>query len=79
MKKLRKIEYYTSDKYDPQAGFMDSRDDNRTAIGLFHRFADSYHIDNGRYYPLTEAIIEDEKTGEISRIKCNRIIRFVNE
>jgi len=28
---------------------------------------------------LTEAIIEDEKTGEISRIKCNRIIRFVNE
>ena len=81
MEKLRKIEYYISDKYDPQAGFMDGgdEDDNKTAIGLFHRFADSYHIDNGRYYPLTEAIIEDEKTGEISRIKCNRIIRFVNE
>ena len=81
MEKLRKIEYYISDKYDPQAGFMDGGDENdsKTAIGLFHRFADSYHIDNGRYYPLTEAIIEDEKTGEISRIKCNRIIRFVNE
>ena len=81
MEKLRKIEYYTSDKYDPQAGFMDGGDDddNKTAIGLFHRFADSYHIDNGRYYPLTEAIIEDEKTGEISYIECNRIIRFVNE
>ena len=65
----------------PQAGFMDGGDDddNKTAIGLFHRFADSYHIDNGRYYPLTEAIIEDEKTGEISYIECNRIIRFVNE
>ena len=81
MEKLRKIEYYISDKYDPQAGFMDGGDENdsKTAIGLFRRFADSYHIDNGRYYPLTEAIIEDEKTGEISRIKCNRIIRFVNE
>ena len=80
MKKLRKIEYYTSDKYaPPQAGVMDSRDDNRTAIGLFHRFADSYHIDNGRYYPLTEAIIEDEKTGKINCIECNHIIRFVNE
>ena len=59
MEKLRKIEYYISDKYDPQAGFMDGGDENdsKTAIGLFHRFADSYHIDNGRYYPLTEAII----------------------
>ena len=44
MEKLRKIEFYTSDKYDPQAGFMDGgdEDDNKTAIGLFHRFADSY-------------------------------------
>ena len=52
MEKLRKIEYYISDKYDPQAGFMDGGDENdsKTAIGLFHRFADSYHIDNGRYY-----------------------------
>ena len=80
MKKLRKIEYYTSDKYaPPQAGFMDSRDDNRTAIGLFHRFADSYHIDNGRYYPLTEAIIEDEATGEVKQIESKRVIRFVKE
>ena len=46
MEKLRKIEYYISDKYDPQAGFMDGGDENdsKTAIGLFHRFADSYHI-----------------------------------
>ena len=81
MEKLRKIEYYTSDKYDPQAGFMDSGDDNdnRTAIGLFHRFADSYHIDNGQYYPLTVAIVANEKTGEIGCIECKRIIRFVNE
>ena len=75
--KIKENEYYTSDKYaPPQAGFMDSRDDNRTAIGLFHRFADSYHIDNGRYYPLTEAIIEDEKTGKINCIECNHIIRL---
>ena len=81
MEKLRKIEFYTSDKYDPQAGFMDGgdEDDNKTAIGLFHRFADSYHIDNGRYYPLTEAIIEDEATGEVKQIESKRVIRFVKE
>ena len=81
MEKLRKIEYYISDKYDPQAGFMDGGDENdsKTAIGLFHRFADSYHIDNGRYYPLTEAIIEDEATGEVKQIESKRVIRFVKE
>jgi len=46
---------------------------------LFHRFADSYHIDNGRYYPLTEAIIEDEATGEVKQIESKRVIRFVKE
>lgn len=79
MKKLRKVEYYVSDKYDPNAGFMDGgdEDDNKTAIGLFHRFADYYHIDNGQYYPLTEAIIEDEKTGDVTQIESKRIIRFI--
>lgn len=81
MENLRKVEYYMSDKYDPDAGFMDGGDenDNKTTIGLFHRFADSYHIDNGRYYPLTEAIIEDEITGEIRQFESKRIIRFIKE
>lgn len=81
MIKLRQVEYYTSDTYDPEAGFMDGGDDddNRTAIGLFHRFADSYHIDKGQYYSLTEAIIEDEETGEIKQIESKRVIRFVKK
>lgn len=79
MKDLRKVEYYISDKYDPNADVMDEdyEDNYKTAIGLFHRFADSYHIDNNRYYPLTEAIIEDEETGEVKQIETKRIIRFI--
>lgn len=81
MEKLRKVEYYASDEYVPNTGFMDGGedDDNRTEIGLFHRFADSYHIDNGRYYPLTEAIVEDEATGDIKQIESKRVIRFIKE
>lgn len=81
MEKFRKVEYYVSNGYDPNAGFMDGgdEDDNETAIGLFHRFADSYHIDNGRYYPLTEAIIEDEMSGEVKQIESKRVIRFIKE
>ncbi len=81
MERLRKVEYYVSDRYDPNAGFMDGddEDDNKTAIGLFHRFADSYHIYDGKYYPLTEAIIEVEATGEIKQIESKRLIRFIKE
>lgn len=81
MKKLRKVEYYASDNYVPNSGFMDGgeEDDNRTEIGLFHRFADSYRIYNGIYYPLTEAILEDEATGEIKQIESNRLKCFIKE
>ena len=68
MEKLRKIEYYISDKYDPQAGFMDGGDEN-----------DSKTTMNDKPSVMKTVIIEDEKTGEISCIECKRIIRFVNE
>lgn len=81
MESLRKVEYYVSDRYDPNAGYDDGGDerDNATEIGLFHRFADSYHIDNGTYYPLTEAIIENQTTGEVYQIESKRVKRFIIE
>lgn len=81
MENLRNVEYYVSDRYVPNSGFMDGgdEDDNMTEIGLFHRFADSYHIDNDTYYPLTEAIIEVEATGEIKQIESKRLKRFIQE
>lgn len=81
MENLRKVEYYVSNRYDPNAGHRDGGEegDNDTAIGLFHRFADSYHIDNGTYYPLTEAIIEDETSGEVLQIESKRVKRFIKE
>ncbi len=81
MENLRKVEYYVSDRYDPEAGFMDGGDeaDNSTAIGLFHRFADSIHFLDGRCYPLTIAIIEEEDTGKLLYLECRRVIRFINE
>lgn len=81
MENLRKVEYYTSDNYIPQAGYMDGVDEDnyKTKIGLFHRFADSYFEDNNQYHPLTVAIVEDEDTGEIKQIDIRRLTRFVKE
>lgn len=81
MGKLRKVKYYTSDNYNPQAGFKDGVDEDnyKTTIGLFHRFADYYLYDNDQYHPLTVAIVEDEDTGEIKQIDIRRLTRFVKE
>ena len=73
---LRKVEYYASEKYVPDAGYDDDVDLS-TPEGLFHRFADSFYFDNGQRYAITEAIIEDPETQEIKQIWTKRLIKFL--
>ncbi|WP_298062154.1 hypothetical protein [uncultured Rikenella sp.] len=78
--KLRKVEYFVSENYNPDAGFMDGgNEDDKTDVGLFHRYADSYRICKDAYCPLTKAIIEIEATGEIKHIETTQIKRFIND
>ena len=81
MHNLRKVEYYVSDRYTPNSGFMDGgdADDNETGIALFHRFADSRQFYNDEYHPQADAIFEIEETGEVKQIESWRIKRFIND
>ena len=59
---------------------MDGADEsNKTEIGLFHRYVDSYRIYNDTYYPLTKAIIEIGVKREIKHIETTQIKRFIND
>lgn len=80
MTKLRQVEYYISDTYDPEAGFMDSdnENDDQTKIGILHEFVDSIQYVEGKPLQVTKALIQDIDTRKLSTVFIEQLKRFID-
>ena len=70
MTKLRQVEYYTSDTYDPEAGFMDgdNENDNQISMGILYEFVDSIQYVDGKPFQVTKALIQDRDTQKYRKL-----------
>ena len=78
MTKLRQVEYYTSDTYDPEAGFMDgdNENDNQISMGILYEFVDSIQYVDGKPFQVTKALIQDRDTQKLSTVSIEQLKWF---
>lgn len=77
MEEFRKVEYYVSEEFD--TGFDEIDNVNYdTAIALFQRYVDNIQYVNGKPFQVTEALIQDIDTQELSTVSIKQLKRFID-
>lgn len=80
MTKLRQVEYYTYDTYDPEAGFMDgdNENDDQISTGILYEFVDSIQYVDEKPFQVTKALIQDINTQKLSTVSIKQLKRFID-